>query len=71
MRTIVAIDDALYQQALESAEPGVDKPYATVDPGQAACRYGGEIRGRLDWAGPSIWLATRTSTHGIAHCISR
>ncbi|WP_048308518.1 type II toxin-antitoxin system VapB family antitoxin [Halomonas sp. PR-M31] len=26
MRTTVTIDDALYEQALELAEPGIDKP---------------------------------------------
>lgn len=30
MRTTVTIDDALYQQALKLAPPGVDKPSALI-----------------------------------------
>lgn len=51
MRTTVTIDDALYQQALELAEPGVDKPsdlfreavetYVRVQAGRRLAALGG------------------------------
>lgn len=51
MRTTVTIDDALYEQALELAEPGMDKPsdllreamktYVRVQAGRRLAALGG------------------------------